>query len=776
MDNTSTISSNVTIEQRVINRVNSITNYLALNAYYIADACVRAGINSLYSSNVPSSDNSKFIPDFVEIPKWVWNNKREEALKVCENCYRKQLTKVSQDTGNWTTGPELGPPTDIDTLAEQTPFDQRLYRMMVSKDKFALLQKPFSVAQSDSGTWGYVVATEDNNKLTKEQKQAAENQLKSMKKDPMYQGVPALMNTYALIKLYGSDGGNYLINQKYQRKWYEVNTDPDGLALIPTTTNIINWGNQDPYGRTPYHFSDFILCKYWKRIPNNRMITLRRYPAPVLDNLKFEGMDGDTKAGQDSTPKSNGDKATNSDNSNSNAGSSKQIMFAPMATAITYFGEGTENSLSSILKFTTGVLWDDVQANVWNIEVGQSPGAESGAGGLNPGLTKFAQMLGIASGKADTNAIMNKGNPPPDPYTNGPYENRIQGPVNRIDSVKKRKAGLDFKMTGLQLKFHYVARPVGGINPKAVLLDVLSNFLIIGSASAVFWGGAHRFMGAPASYPFIGGDAGAKDWYSGNVTSWAGKALTSFADQGKAAGGNFIESVKNMFGSLLGGSSQGGSSNLGDFLTKGLVGNAIKTYAASKSEGQIPYLRGLRALLIGEPVGEWHLTIGNPLNPIALIGNLICTGIEVEFGNELGPDDFPTEIKITVNLDHGMARDRDGIESMFNRGMGRIYDIPDNFVGTADQQTYVDKATKNRTGGNLNLSVSWNYPIANSKTNMGATSNGTIRPPATSGSVSVWNTFNVKSISGDETVINENTYVTRSRFARLDWIARKALM
>jgi hypothetical protein len=42
-------------------------------------------------------------------------------------------------------------------------------------------------------------------------------------------------------------------------------------------------------------------------------------------------------------------------------------------------------------------------------------------------------------------------------------------------------------------------------------------------------------------------------------------------------------------------------------------------------------------------------------------------------------------------MDHAMARDRDAIQSIFNRGMGRIYDLPDDMEGSADDQTKVDK-------------------------------------------------------------------------------------
>jgi len=149
--------------------------------------------------------------------------------------------------------------------------------------------------------------------------------------------------------------------------------------------------------------------------------------------------------------------------------------------------------------------------------------------------------------------------------------------------------------------------------------------------------------------------------------------------------------------------------------------------------------------------------------------------MEVEFGNELGPDDFPTEVKITVNLEHGMPRDRDAIQSMFNRGMGRIYDIPDDFTGTADMQTRVDNATKTRTGEGKTGSIPWNQALRTSTMNMGALGSSSLKKSALAGSVSVWNNLQMKSISGDETFISNNVAANRSSFQKINWLALKGL-
>jgi len=81
----------------------------------------------------------------------------------------------------------------------------------------------------------------------------------------------------------------------------------------------------------------------------------------------------------------------------------------------------------------------------------------------------------------------------------------------------------------------------------------------------------------------------------------------------------------------------------------------------------------MRALADGRAVGEWHLMVGNPMDPVAVIGNLILKSTSMEFSDELGADDFPTGVKFTVTLDHGRPRAKQDIESMFNHGGGDMF-------------------------------------------------------------------------------------------------------
>lgn len=793
--------------------VESIADYARFEYWYIDNMCFRAKVNSLFikvqEDKYAEKGKERFLKKAQSIegddlrlvaPIAVHNRYLKEAQQALEQCLgelgAKEIIKKQVPTPSLNTTDLPNPETPL-----ISPFDRRLDRLVIDESQgnnvYAII--PHSTVYAQSGTIGYTVSESYIQNSKAEKKQDLINKVRKdinkMQNDDFYVGVPALMNNYAYIKLYGSKGGRYLVNQKGQRKWYEVDQaigdDNLNISQNPTTSSLISWGNGDPYGRTPYNFTDFVFCKHWNKVANNRMITLRRFPAPIVDNLKFPGMEGITSEGNPMGDDDSGGNisSTNSDQVTDQAkagsepgGSGKKITFPPMATAVTYFGEETDNTLSDILRFTTGFEWDDVEADVWKVTPTETPNAEQGPGALWPGFTKFASQLNVATGNWNQDAVLNQGMLPPDPYEDGPYENRIIGPVNRITKVKKRKAGIKFEMSGIELKFDYIARPVGGINVKAVLLDILSNFLIMGSTSAVFWGGQHRFMGMPQTYPFLGGDKGIQQWYSGKPLEWGASSIKHFLGKGKEAGGSIIESAKNFFNSILGKPGSGNQDLYGSLENvygggNGIAGNLVKQFAAEKSNGQIPYLQGLKALLIGEPVGEWHITIGNPLNPIAMIGNLVCDSIEVEFGNELGPDDFPTEMRVIVKLDHGMARDKDAIQSIFNRGMGRIYDLPDSMRGSADTETAVD----NKTGVNVPQTgrnpTYYRVPIANSTTVGGKYGPGKTVENTMQGSVSVWNRSKFTAISpnADTQIRTKDNPLFRSAYRTVDWVSLKSL-
>lgn len=548
--------------------------------------------------------------------------------------------------------------------------------------------------------------------------------VKANEKNAKFYNAPlSFIHPYALLRLNSAQtrdsSGNFItsgiIDKAGEQKWYEE--DSSGLpntsknyAKNPTTADLISWSKSDPRGRFTYMFQDFVFCKYWNRIENNRMITLRRYPAPVVDAVEPADY-----SGPDRLP-----DVINSIGNNDNLPYPTKNVFAPLATAITYFGEGTGNSLKDLLAFAYQYNWDEMETDVWNTTSSQIEEGDilnGSAQWLAGGLSVLAQATGIIRDLRGIEQINSKHavGLPPDPYEQGPYENRILGPVNVINNSYKRKRGLKFTHESLVLSFEYMSRPIANVNNKAIMLDLLANILTMTYSSAVFFGGAHRYRtDHPAIYPWrntnslnkiykgqLFGKDGAwhdvlSEVFNQSNANWILDLANGITNAVKAVASDLIAAITGKKQSDEEKTQNENAKAKGANIANTIMGTAGRAIAAKFLKGkQAPWLQNARALLTGEPVGDWHLMIGNPLNPIAMIGNLIVTNSKIEFSDELGPDDFPIGFKAEITLQHAMGRDKDGIEAMFNRGAGRIYILPDDFVSSADGESTVDKNSGN---------------------------------------------------------------------------------
>lgn len=423
----------------------------------------------------------------------------------------------------------------------------------------------------------------------------------------------------------------------------------------PSASKLVEWANANANDATnsagplypyPYSITDFLWCKYYGKIPNNRLITLRRYPVPVEDNLMI---------------------------------AKENLPLVPLAQAVTWFGSDTGNKLNEILKLDWGFPWGPADAKVQGVEGNEiqiealldAAGIEKNA--ANENLRKVliatlgqSQNAGLAANGGDKKLQ----DYDKDTYgENGPYWNRVLGPVNMINSSRMRTAGLSFgtKSSTITLDFEYTLRTWAGANPKIAFLDLLSNFLSLTYSSAPFWGGSVRYFQQTGFLaPGFNTDSmekgnniqGAIDVISGTGAQFQGSAkdLKAWIDslKDKLSGSASLEDITK----VLADSAEG--SKLGQMF----VGSRLKTVI------QKPML--MRALLDGRAVGEWHMMVGNPMEPIAVVGNLCLDSCTLEFGDELGEDGFPTSMKFTVVLEHGRPRAKQDIESMFNLGGGPL--------------------------------------------------------------------------------------------------------
>lgn len=474
-----------------------------------------------------------------------------------------------------------------------------------------------------------------------------------------------------------SDYLKCMTSEKTYREYLE-------LKKNPTYENIMRMYNTiDNYGMSRYKLQDFIYLKYFNQIPNNYMITLRRYVQPCQDHM----------FGLDMGPE------VISDMYNYPAG------YCAIATAVTYMGEQTGNKLSDILKFEYGMNWEDKTAEVQSLQssdsglagqmkqrAGISADFLSGQSSDNPlsgssirqGLVMSAMSLG--KGVSVNQAMASQYNYEGNAFSER-YGDQFYGDLNVIQNAKIRSRGLTFS-NKFSLTFEYSLKSLKTVNPRVAMIDILCNFLILTGNYGSFWGGATLFFGNRNIAPQYGDPSLLRQGKYGEYMTSLWKdvkegfsRLSSKFDSKEGENSSLLDKLLNIASNIV----KGGATALLGNIFGGKIGVAGST--------QVP-----RALLSGEPAGYWHVTVGNPLDPIAMMGNMAVTNTSVQFNDVLGYDDFPTEIKFTVDLEHCRPRDNAFIESMFNGGKGRFYSFTNGDLENAYHA--VDWRSSFKGGGN----------------------------------------------------------------------------
>lgn len=424
------------------------------------------------------------------------------------------------------------------------------------------------------------------------------------------------VNNWSLLKYRGAPIQGGYDFQAYKSLKLNANS---GALLNPTAKTIIEecrkTEKSDGY---QYKMADFVYCEHYGKIPNNHMLTLRRFAFPVEDNIiSPKAFDADGRPYDSQQP--------------------------ALATAVTWMSPKIGNTLNEILKFSVGYNWTEAKAELQEIN---SQSRDRGMLGTALDSFPLSQNVqgGIAGESATSTYRREQQGENWDPIKQT-YPNHSLVPLNVIDSVQIREKGLKWSQE-FSLTFMFDMKGIPNTSPKVAMLDVLANMLILTSNQAPFWGGAVRYTGGGKKGKPLGD---LKKLQAGDLKGFFGSIVK---DLSKTISGGVKDLLK------------GGDSNI---LNNVLGGGAMKLLGGPQG-GQIA-----AALLTGEATGQWHLTIGNPLNPIAVIGNLAMQDADFELMGPLGYEDFPTKLKVTIKLQPGRPRDKADIESMFNAGKGRLY-------------------------------------------------------------------------------------------------------
>lgn len=375
----------------------------------------------------------------------------------------------------------------------------------------------------------------------------------------------------------------------------------------------------------------------------NRMITLRRFPFACTDNI-WEPLSSNNMGVLAHAKKDEKGETIGYQKNKSKIPQEEQ----DICRMVTYYNEEL-NKLDDLLSFSYGLRWKNLQAGM---EANRMVGDQEG-------LSGFMNKVAAVSGDEDLirNRIMGENQLEVDPTFDS---NKVHGPVDCINETHIRDIGFDFNKE-FDITFEYTLRSIGTRTPEYAMKDILANILCCTYNDGDFWGGARYWTGkrpsrAMSRFKWMNTSRSIDDVLTGAYSTLRA-AIQSWQSDPKGSALNLLKNI-----------------------IKGSVGAALGKIMDAVGR---PGIVISNSLLSGEPVGEWHLTIGNPYNPILSMGDLICTNVQINFPTDsLSYGEFPTCMTAKVTLKPSKPRDRAGIEMMFNHGKSRMYWAPKQLSST----------------------------------------------------------------------------------------------
>lgn len=492
-----------------------------------------------------------------------------------------------------------------------------------------------------------------NKKNNKEEEKTDYNYDKSDAGTP---GVRSLFNRAGAIIL-GSKSGCYNIDPRnpYQVHPFRISNnvplmDSPGtrrsmkMANRCSIKDLVTLSERGLMGQETYAYSDFMYCKHLGRVSNNYMITLRRFPAPVNDFISTTD-----HTGYNDTFGEKGNVIKTKDS-------------ACIGCMVTWLGV-SGNELNNILKYSFKMPFKEQQSELQDSKTDADSNKTIMAGMFSAFDKSYRKQYADGRGGEAFNSAMSHfgitlGDPPYTDHRGFKDRNKVYGPVDAIKSTYIRSdEGLIFKQN-MTLTFEYELRSYNGINTRQAMLDLISNILNVTYTTGSFWGGGIKSYGAAESNIFTnlnifktnGTFTDFADAFAKDLTTIGNKVTNIFGDNGEFT---LASAWKTLKGAL---------NTLGGMLIGGMLNKLGRPQKAMYN-----------SLLSPAPIGFWHVTIGNPRAPIMSIGNMVITNVTIEHNGPLGLDDFPTDLKVTVELDRGKPRDLRDIEKIYMHGNDRIY-------------------------------------------------------------------------------------------------------
>ncbi len=229
----------------------------------------------------------------------------------------------------------------------------------------------------------------------------------------------------------------------------------------------------------------------------------------------------------------------------------------------------------------------------------------------------------------------------------------MEGPY-RDPNNQNLKSSFNFTLdTTYEQKF------IGDVDPGAAMIDIIDNLLKMGTSNMKYWlnGESGIMKDAKTTIMTKGGDD-LNYWY--NLLTETTKAFFKVIHKTISNIGNYLSDVFN------------GKISLED--TKELLVTGLQTILTSTIAKYRWELKGSLELMTGrDSVTPWFLTIGNPYSPWLASNHITVTNVKIETSNEVGFNDMPMWLKVTIACNQSRNLGRNEIIRMFNNSYLREY-------------------------------------------------------------------------------------------------------
>lgn len=223
----------------------------------------------------------------------------------------------------------------------------------------------------------------------------------------------------------------------------------------------------------------------------------------------------------------------------------------------------------------------------------------------------------------------------------------------------------------------YEQKYIGDIDLTVSIMDILQNCIIMGTSNVKFIGnaGSDKIKALSAANNDPTNSSGWVKLINMVVNSFVGEIRNSIK---KVAEDLTKQGEKEITGKLDGNNeSSGSTSSLKKAEKVGIIGKlfddlVLTILASTVAKYQWP-LRGSIAMLTGQAVTPWHLTIGNPYSPLLSMNNVHVSKVDIAMKGDMMYNDIPKYMEVKVSMKQGRNMGGNEIYDMFGIEYQRVY-------------------------------------------------------------------------------------------------------